>query len=221
VKTTMSIDPAPHFFRSELEPVVYAITNCMVTDNAATVPLEYTGLGYNLATRLYIPNLAGIRVIGQNVNTGIGGSATAIWAKYCRLGAWFDAATPILTDVAVVHWPDWIVFCPDGHPLPSATSLCPDGWQQASGTSGGFPGALTWATSDKCWDLGLCVRYQPLGQVLAQNLPYIQQLSLSLTNAGVVFPPGEIGWQTGGLDIHVGCNDGRDMYLCFKKDRPN
>ena len=54
VETTIDIDPAPHFFRSELEPAIYAITNCTVTDNAATVPLEYTGLGYNFATRLYI-----------------------------------------------------------------------------------------------------------------------------------------------------------------------
>jgi len=71
--------------------VIYAIPNCMVTDNAATVPLEYTGLVFNIATSLYLWDLAGIRVMGQNVNTGIGGSTTTIWVKYCRLGAWLDA----------------------------------------------------------------------------------------------------------------------------------
>ena len=221
VKTTITIDQAPRFFRSELEPVIYAIPNCMVTDNAATVPLEYTGLVFNIATSLYLWDLAGIRVMGQNVNTGIGGSTTTIWVKYCRLGAWLDAATPILTDVAVVHWPNWVALCPDGHPLPTATSLCPDGWQSASGTSGGLPGTLTRETPEKCWDLGLCVRYQPLGLVLAQNIPYIRKLSLSLADAGVIFPPGEVGWETGGRDIHIGCNDGRDVYVCFKKERPN
>ena len=52
---------------------------------------------------------------------------------------------------------------------------------------------------------------------LAQNIPYIHELSLSLANGGVIFPPGEVGWQTGGLDIHSQCTDTQDVYLCFRK----
>ena len=89
LETTLNLDPVPHFFRSQLEPVIYAITNCMVTDNAAIVPVEYTGVGLNLATLPYIRYVTGVKVMGGDVNIGIGGSTTTVWAKYLparRLG---------------------------------------------------------------------------------------------------------------------------------------
>ncbi len=198
--------------------MVYAITDVMVSDNSATVPSEYTGLGYNIATAPYVPGVMGARVQGADVNIGIGGSTTGVWAKYRRLGAWLDAATPVLTDIAVTHWVSWNAVCPDGHPLNDANPVCVDGWQRASGASAGIPGALTTGTSGSCWRNGLCVRYRPIGDVLAQYKPYVLKLSLSVTNSGITIPPNETGWANDTMDIHSGCGDSRYVSVCFKKD---
>jgi Concanavalin A-like lectin/glucanases superfamily/Vacuolar protein sorting-associated protein 62 len=218
--TSLPVVPQPgvSFFRSELEPMVYAITDVIVSDNCGSVPLEYTGLGYNVATTPYIPDVVGARVAGNDVNVGIGGSTTCISANYRRLGAWMDAETPVLTDIAVVHWPGWNAVCPDGHPLNDANPQCVDGWQRAGGTSAGREGALTTGTDGACWDNGLCVRYQPLGEVMAQFKPYILKLSLSVTSGGIAYPPGEVGWSNDNLDIHASCGDSRFVYVCFKKE---
>ena len=214
-------EAAEHYFCARLEPIIYAITDVAVADGNTTMPQEYTGLGHNVATRPYLPNVLGARVAGQNVNIGIGGTLTTIWARYSRLGSWFDVSTPILTDIAVTHWVNWVAFCPDGHALNNANPICPDGWMRASGTSNGEQGALTTQTDSACWHTGLCVRYQPLGEVLAQNSPYIVKLSISLGNSAVLVPPpGEVGWAIGGIDIHSACGDGRYVYVAFKKEVP-
>lgn len=190
----------------------------MVTDNSAGVPSAYTGLRNGVSTGPYIPGVTGVRIQGGDVNVGIGGTTTTIWANYVNLETATDPQMPVLRDIAVVHWAGWNAVCPDGHTLSDADPVCVDGWQRASGASAGIEGALTTETDGDCWRNGLCVRYQPLSQVLSNNALYVEKLSLSMTSTSEPSYPLDLApWRHAPLDIHNACGDSRYVYVCFAK----
>jgi hypothetical protein len=196
----------------------YGIADVMVCDQRGTAPSEYTGLTYNLATTPYIPGEVGEKISGADVNTGIGGDTTAIWAKYINLDALSDPNTRVLRDIAVVNWPteNWNARCPEGD-LFSNGEPCPHGWQRANGTSGGRQGALTTGTESACSRNGLCVRYTTLGNLRTNGSPYVAMLSLSLSSDGknpVVYPQQPAAWDAAGSDIHMECGDKTYIHVC-------
>jgi hypothetical protein len=186
---------------------VYAIVDAMVAESPYTEPLslDYTGLRFGECTGPYVPGLIGTQMVAVDVNTGIGGSTTGIWARYEYVP--LNWAGPVLVDIAVTHWPDWEISCPDG-------------WEPASGMSEGHPGALTTGTETACWCNGLCVRYEPFHSYAT----FISNLCLSNADGSIpplcetdgVFWPMEIG----GIDIHRGCGDSRWVFLGHNNASP-
>lgn len=190
-------------------PEVYAITDVLVSDNGASVPSSYTGLSQSVAcTNPYIPSGTGTRVGASDVNTGIGGTTTGIWLRYARLRR--DATTRVLTGITAQHWSGWTVSCPPGYEV-------------ASGTSGGRAGALTTGTRGSCWDMGLCVRYEPL------NTASTIVTNASLTNSDSADPAcasmcesngGYWAMNSDDSDIHSSCGDGRWVRVCSNSASP-
>lgn|GEM_PF-3582169 len=181
---------------------VYAIVDVMVAESpyAEPISLDYTGLRFGECTEPYIPGLIGTQMDAVDVNTGIGGSTTGIWAKYAYLP--LNWAGPVLVDIAVTHWPgeEWTVQCPDG-------------WGPASGSSEGHPGALTTGTKTSCWRNGLCVLYEPF----SDSDTFISNLCLSHADGSipVMCETDGVYWpmEKGDLDIHKECHDDRFVYL--------
>ena len=179
---------------------VFAIVDVMVAEHPYAAPKAnfYTGLRFGECTGPYIPNIIGYPMEAVDVNTGIGGSTTGIWAKYAQLPV--NWAGPVLVDIIVKHWAHW-------------TPICASGWVRASGTSSGIQGALTTGTDGPCWRNGLCVRYEPL----SESDTFISNLCLSYSD-GVLPTTCESNggiWmmQSYGLDIHRNCGDSRYVYL--------
>lgn len=186
---------------------VYAITDVMVAESPYSEPIsmDYTGLRFGECTGPYIPGVIGTQMTAVDVNTGIGGSTTGIWAKYAYLP--MNWSEPVLVDIAVAHWVDWNVSCPDG-------------WETASGTSEGKPGALTTGTKTSCWCNGLCVRKE----LLSRSDTFVSNLCLSHADGSIpvmcetdgVYWPMEVG----GIDIHAACGDDRWVYLGHNNAKP-
>jgi hypothetical protein len=188
---------------------VYAIIDVMVAESPYSEPIlmDYTGLRFGECTGPYIPGLIGTQMHAVDVNTGIGGTTTGIWAKYAYLP--LNWSGPVLVDIAVTHWPgeEWTV-------------VCPDGWGPASGTSQGHPGALTTGTKTSCWRNGLCVLYEPF----SDSDTFISNLCLSHADGSipVMCETDGVYWdmEKGGLDIHKECHDDRFVYLGHNNAKP-
>jgi hypothetical protein len=203
-----------------------AIVDVRVTDEYPpypSMPAEYTGIAHRNSQQSYVciqpfvPGLLGARVLPNDVNDDIGGTFTTIWVKYDLVEATSD--TPVLTGMAVTHWPYWNVDC-SGHGAD---------WQPASGTSSHIPGALTTGTYGPCDRNGLCVKYSPMSQIDT----FITDVGLSRTDEGEsACPPlceANLGYwymEADDLDIHRGCgSDPRATsddywYVCYNRARP-
>jgi hypothetical protein len=187
-----------------------AIVDLYVTNQGSSNPnlLEpngYTALNWNLAyTSPYIKNSVGTFVPGADINSGIGGDFTYIWVKYDWVAPTAD--TPVLVDIAVHHWPNWVVSCPAG-------------WTAAQGDIGG---ALTTRAKNACWRNGLCVHFVPMNQ----TDHFITTLGLyfgisSEPNVAPLAPANGGYWPLtqDDLDIHMGCGDDHWMYVLYDRAR--
>ncbi|TFH66227.1 MAG: DUF946 domain-containing protein, partial [Gemmatimonadales bacterium] len=199
----------------------YAIVDVYVTnrnyservppDGIAPPDSAYTGVtwlqvpaGSPICTVPHEPGDPGTYVEPHDTNTGIEGHSVYIWVKYDWVEATSD--TPVLVDIAVHHWPNWVVTCPVG-------------WEPAHGDSGGM---LTTQADDACWRNGLCVRYAPMNETDT----FITNLNLSLTGGSealvpALCPANEGFWpmRQDDLDIHMGCGDGNWMFLTYNQAR--
>lgn len=193
-----------------LGPKYLAIVDVMVTDrDNFNVPNDYTGLAWGgTATNPFIPGIIGERVVGNDVNVGIGGTYTTVWVKYDFVPV--GSEQPVLVNYGAFHWPYW-------------TPDCPEGWRPANGTSAGIQGALTTGTEGDCYNNGLCVQYLPMNQTET----FITNVSLSYTyNSSEAACPalGEANlgfWpmQADTYDIHKNCEDDRWVYLCYGRGK--
>ena len=185
---------------------VYAIVDVMVEDFPYTVAKSsgYTGLQFGVCTEPYIEGVSGTQLEAVDVNTGIRGTTTGIWAKFAYVPSNWTGS--VLVDIAVQHWVDWKVSCPDG-------------WVPASGVKGG---RLTTDTLGPCWRNGLCVHYAPLGD----SDTFIADLSLSKADGSIVpfCQSGESFWplqtQANAVDIHRACGDDRFVFLAHSNASP-
>ena len=195
---------------SFLGPKYLAIVDVMVTDrgNFDNVPSDYTGLAWGgTCTSPFIPGAIGTRVLGNDVNVGIGGTTTTVWVKYDFVPV--GSNQQVLVDYGVFHWPYWNPYCPEG-------------WQRTNGTSSGMQGALTTGTEGDCYRNGLCVQYLPMNQTDS----FITNVGLSYTGGSEAACPA-LGEANGGYwpmqadtyDIHKGCEDDRWIYLCYGRGK--
>jgi hypothetical protein len=127
----------------------WVITNVHVTDYGATSLPGFTALSYGLTT------YPGASLPASDVNVGIGGETVSIWVEYEQVDASLDPDTLVLTDVSVENWAGW------------NPPYCPAGWEPASGNQP--PGALSTGTIGACHRMGLCVKKERLGDVVASS----------------------------------------------------
>jgi hypothetical protein len=191
-----------------------AITDIYITNHDWSAPTppnpSYTGVTWDLyngkpiCTVPYVQGETGTMVMPTDINSGIGGDWVYIWVKYDWVAA--TDSTPVLVDIAVHHWPNWNVDCPAG-------------WEPAHGDDNGM---LTTRADNACWRNGLCVRYAPMNQTET----FITNLSISFTDTSEatspsLCPANEGYWPMAqdDLDIHMGCGDGKWMYLSYNQAR--
>jgi CSLREA domain-containing protein len=196
-----------------------AIVDVFVTNKDAPerIPPDatYTGVtwlqvpaGNPICTVPYEPDDPGAYVEPHDINEGIGGHWVYLWVRYDWVETIDD--TPVLVDIAVHNWDtgsSWEVNCPDG-------------WEPAHGDAGG---ALTTQADSSCDRNGLCVRYAPMNETDT----FITNLNISLTGGSealvpALCPANEGYWpmRQDGLDIHMGCGDGKWMFLTYNQARP-
>lgn len=189
---------------------VYAIVDVMVSDDIERRPPAdgYTGISFNRCTNPFVPGEIGTQVTGDDVNKGIGGTTTSIWVKYEAIPTTSDRL--VVTGIRAQWW---------GCPWPS-NPACPDGWEVASGTSGGTPGALTTGTRDACQCIGLCVRYDPLNTADT----FVSSVSFSWgpdsdPTCPALCAANDGCWQmySDSLDVHRACGDENYLYICYNQ----
>lgn len=122
-----------------------------------------------------------------DVNKGIGGDTVGICARIEQVAR--TSSEPILTGIAVSHWPHW-------------NTRCPEGFVPAEGNGGG---KLTTRTKGRCWRQGLCVRWTPANEI--KDHPELDFLYVSDLFLQFSAKPGDLGlgWFKAGQDIHAGC----------------
>ena len=189
------------------------ITDVRVERYATKTLPGYTPLSFHRSA------LPGSHTESSNVNEGIGDSqdSVSIWAKFEEVDP--TSSTPVLTDLAVEHWPDW-------NGTYSGGAYCAAGWQPAAGNDPS--GALTTGTVDACWRQGLCIKLEPVNQLTSDPDRFpIDTLGLSAgTEPWDPSCPTESDVRGGQVpraftsnDIHQGCLDGSWFRVCAYADR--